>query len=88
MKTYVESIRVALNDNFSEAEWFNSLSHALEKYERFKKNLFGDAGNETIFESGEREITDGEDTLSVVFIYNKCHDDEFEMLHPASIAIL
>ena len=88
MKTYVESIRVDLNDNFSEAEWFNSLSHALEEYERYKKNLFGETGHETIFESGEREITDGEDTLSVVFIYNKCQDDEFEMLHKASIATL
>ena len=88
MKTYVEMINVVLNDNYSEAERFNSLGMAIERYDAIKKNLFNEKAEETIFESKERSITDGEDTLKLEFVYKTCQDDEFEMLHPASIADL
>ena len=88
MKTYVEVINVVLNDNYSEVERFNSLDMAIERYEAIKKDWFDKTANETIFESKERSITDGQDTLTLEFVYKTCQDDEFEMLHPASIATL
>ena len=88
MKTYVEMINVILNDNYSEVERFNSLNMAIERYEAIKKNWFNEKAEETILESKERSITDGEDTLKLEFVYKTCQDDEFEMLHPASIADL
>lgn len=88
MKTYVEMINVVLNDNYSEVERFNSLDMAIERYEAIKKNWFDKNAEETIYESKERSITDGEDTLKLEFVYRTCQDDEFEMLHPASIADL
>lgn len=88
MKTYVEVINVVLNDNYLEVERFNSLEMAIERYEKIKKNFFNETADETIFESKERQITDGEDTLKLEFVYKTCQDDEFKMLHPASIATL
>ena len=88
MKTYVEMINVVLNDNYSEVERFNSLDMAIERYEAIKKNWFDENAEETIYESKERSITDGKDTLKLEFVYRTCQDDEFEMLHPASIADL
>lgn len=88
MKTYVEVINVVLNDNYSEVERFNSLDMAIERYEKIKKNFFDEKAEETILESKERSITNGEDTLKLEFVYKTCQDDEFEMLHPASIADL
>lgn len=88
MKTYVEFINVVLNENYSEADGFNTLSMAIERYEEIKKRFFDESADETIYESGEREITDGEDKLTLEFVYGKCSDEEFEMLHPASIATL
>jgi len=69
MKTYLESIRVALNDNLNEAEWFKMLDNAIERYEEIKAKFFDEKAEETTYESGEREITDGEDKLTLVFIY-------------------
>lgn len=88
MKTYVEVINVVLNENYSEVERFNSLNMAIERYEKIKKNWFNEKAEETILESGERSITDGENTLTIEFVYKQCSDEDFEMLHPASIATL
>lgn len=88
MKTYVELINVVFNENYSEAEGFNMLAHAIEKYEQIKNRFFDEKAEETIYESGEREITDGEDKLTIEFITKTCSDSDFEMLHPASVATL
>ena len=85
MKTYIEAINVVLNDNYSEAERFSNLKMAIERYEEIKKSCFDEAAVEVIFESGERSVANDEDTLNLEFIYKTCQDDEFEMLHPASI---
>ncbi len=88
MKTYIEVINVVLNDNYNEVERFNSMKLALERYNEIKNKFFDSKTKEFIFDSGEYEITDGEDNLRLEFVYKTCQDDEFEMLHPASIVTL
>lgn len=89
MKTYIEVINVVFNDNYSEVERFNSLDMAIERYEKIKKISFDETAIETIYDSEERSITDDSgDNLRLEFVYKTCQDDEFEMLHPASIVIL
>ena len=88
MKTYVETINVVLNNNYEEVTRFNSLDMAVESYNKAKKVFFDDTAKETIYESGERSITDGDDTLVLEFVWKQCSDEDFEMLHKASIATL
>lgn len=88
MKTYIESITVVFNENYNEAEGFNSMKLALESYNKIKNKFFDSEAKEFIFDSGEYEITDGENTLRIEFSTKNCSDSEFEMLHPSSIVIL
>ncbi|MHB9056238.1 MAG: hypothetical protein ACYC2P_08825 [Paludibacteraceae bacterium] len=88
MKTYIESITVVLNGNYDEAKGFNSMELALESYNEIKNRFFGSDAKEFIYDSGEYEITDGEDTLRIEFATKSCSDFEFEMLHPESFISL
>jgi len=85
MKTYEEVINVVLDDDYKNAERFNDLSLAIKSYEKIKIILFGKDAKEEIFESGERVIKDSENKLLLEFVYNTCADEEFKILHPASI---
>jgi hypothetical protein len=88
MKTYVEIINIVFNNNYSDVERFISLNQANSRYEEIKKKAFNQTAEETIYETGEREITDGEDILKLEFVFKTCSDEDFDMLHPASVAII
>ena len=86
MKTYVEKIVLILNEDYIES--FKNLSEAIKTFDDLKKIRFKKNENVTIYESGDRSISDDENTLELYFINKTVSDKDFEMLHPASIANL
>lgn len=88
MKTYVESINVVLNKNYAEMSSFNILSSAITEFDRIRKIWFKENEEVSVYESLERTVTDGENTLELCFINKTVSDEDFNILHPASKAIL
>lgn len=81
MKKYIKCINVVLNSNYSKVERFKSLSSAIKKYEEIKTKLFYANAIEEIYESGERKITDEENTLKLKFVYERCRNEDFEFIN-------
>ena len=88
MKTYTEVINVVLNKNYNEISSFNTLSNAIAEFDRIRKIWFEENEEVSVYESQEHTITDGENTLELYFVNKTVSDEDFEMLHPASVAFL
>ena len=86
MKTYVEVINVSVNEDCVTS--FKTLSEAIKIFNDLKKIWFEKNVKVVVYESGERAITDGENTLELYFTNKTVSDEDFKMLHPASIASL
>lgn len=65
---------------------FNTLSSAIAEFDRIRKIWFEESEEVSVYESGERTITDGENTLELYFVNKTVSDEDFKMLHPASVA--
>lgn len=86
MKTYVEVINVSVNEDCVTS--FKTLSEAIKIFNDLKKIWFEKNVKVVVYESGERAITDEENTLELYFITKTVSNEDFKMLHPASIASL